>query len=159
MTAHTLLVPSQTRPVATKPMTAAEASSQILAKQRLNRPVAPHLSIYRPQINWYGSMFNRITGVVLSGGLYLYGLAYLVAPALGWHLGSASLAAGFAAWPVAAKFATKLFVALPFTYHSLNGLRHLMWDMVIGMSNKAIQTTGWAVVGMSVLSAIGLALL
>ncbi|KAK8209161.1 hypothetical protein M8818_003856 [Zalaria obscura] len=134
-----------------------EAAHQILAKQRLNRPVSPHLGIYRPQITWYASALNRITGCVLSGGFYVFGAAYLVAPVLGWHLESASLAAAFASWPVAAKFLTKLIVSFPFTFHSFNGLRHLMWDLGRGISNKQVQVTGWTVVGLSTFTSLLLA--
>jgi len=133
-----------------------EASTQILAKQRLNRPVAPHLGIYQPQITWYGSALNRVTGVFLSGGLYLFGAAYLIAPAVGWHLESAAMAASFAAWPVALKVLAKFTVAMPFTYHSFNGLRHLVWDTASMITNGQVQKTGWAVVGVSVVSALAL---
>lgn len=143
---------------ATSPLSPAEANNEILAKQRLNRPVAPHLGIYKPQITWYGSAFNRITGVALSGGLYLFGAAYLVAPYAGWHLESSVLAASFAAWPVALKVFTKFAVAMPFMYHSLNGFRHLAWDTASMITNGQVQKTGWIVVGLSVVSSLGLAL-
>jgi len=136
-----------------------EASQQILAKQRLNRPVSPHLGIYKPQITWYGSALNRVTGVALSGTFYLFGLSYLIAPAFGWHLESASLAASFAAWPAALAILAKLVASFPFTYHSFNGLRHLMWDMGKGISNKQVQVTGWTVVGVSVVTSFILALI
>jgi succinate dehydrogenase (ubiquinone) cytochrome b560 subunit len=102
-------------------------------------------------------MFNRITGAILSGGLYIFGFGYLIAPVFGWHLESAVLAASFAAWPVAAKITTKLLIALPFTFHSLNGLRHLMWDVAKGITNQQVIRSGWAVVAASVLSALYLA--
>jgi len=94
-------------PVTTEKLTPAD-SYQILVAQRRNRPVSPHLSIYRPQITWYPSMFHRITGAMLSTGFYIFGAAYLVAPVLGWHLESASMAAAFATWPVALKIATEV---------------------------------------------------
>lgn len=133
--------------------------TKILAQQRLNRPVSPHLSIYRPQITWYGSSIHRITGVAASGSLYLFATAYLVAPLMGWHLESASIAAAFGSLPFAAKFATKLGLALPFTYHSMNGVRHLIWDTGRQMANKQVIRTGWTVVGLSVTSAVLLALI
>ena len=68
-------------------------------------------------------------------------------------------AAAFAAWPLAAKVLVKTFFALPFTFHSFNGIRHLMWDFTIGITNKQVAQTGWAVVGLSVVSALGLAFL
>ncbi|SLM37875.1 succinate dehydrogenase cytochrome b560 subunit [Lasallia pustulata] len=142
----------QTRTAATQPLQAADPQ-QILATQRRHRPISPHLSIYRPQITWYGSALNRITGCILSGGFYVFGAAYLVAPLAGWHLESASLAAAFGAWPVAAKVAAKFAVAWPFAFHGFNGLRHLAWDTGRSISNLAVQRTGWAVVGASVVGA------
>jgi succinate dehydrogenase (ubiquinone) cytochrome b560 subunit len=41
----------------------------------------------------------------------------------------------------------------------MNGIRHLMWDLGRGLSNPVIIKTGWTVVGLSVASAVGLALL
>ncbi|KAH0284177.1 cytochrome b560 subunit of succinate dehydrogenase [Aureobasidium namibiae CBS 147.97] len=149
----------QQRHAAFQSVSDSEASQQILAKQRLNRPVSPHLGIYKPQITWYGSALNRVTGVALSGTFYLFGLSYLIAPAFGWHLESASLAASFAAWPAALAILAKLVASFPFTYHSFNGLRHLMWDMGKGISNKQVQVTGWTVVGVSVVTSFILALI
>ena len=136
-----------------------DAGTEILAKQRLQRPVAPHLSIYRPQITWYLSALNRITGSVLSGGFYLFGAAYLVAPYLGWHLETAVLAAAFAKWPVILQFLVKAPVAWLFTFHSFNGVRHLTWDTASMINNKQVNQTGWAVVGLSAVSALMLAVL
>ncbi|GMF78315.1 unnamed protein product [Aspergillus oryzae] len=133
--------------------------TKILAQQRLNRPVSPHLSIYRPQITWIGSSFHRITGFALSGSLYLYATAYLASPLLGWHLESASVAAAFAALPIVAKVLLKGFMALPFTYHCFNGVRHLVWDLGRGITNQQVIKSGWTVVGLSVLSALALAFL
>ena len=95
---------------------------------------------------------------MLSAGFYVFGAAYLVAPLFGWHLESASMAAAFGAWPVALKVAAKFTAALPFTYHGLNGVRHLVWDMGRELSNKQVQTTGWAVVGLSITGAAVLAM-
>ncbi|KAF2468013.1 cytochrome b560 subunit of succinate dehydrogenase [Lindgomyces ingoldianus] len=132
---------------------------QILAKQRLRRPVSPHLTIYRPQITWYASSLNRITGVALSGTLYLFGIAYLAAPTLGWHLETPSLVAAVASWPVFVKVGAKLAVSFPFIFHSLNGVRHLVWDVGLGFKNVTVTQTGWAVVGLSVVGSLYLSLL
>ena len=68
-------------------------------------------------------MSNRITGVALSGGMYLFGLAYLVAPTLGWHLESASIAAAVASWPILVKIMLKTTCAFPLTYHTFKGIQ------------------------------------
>jgi succinate dehydrogenase (ubiquinone) cytochrome b560 subunit len=115
--------------------------------------------IYKPQVPWIMSGLNRITGCTISGIFYVFGAAYLVSPVLGWHLDSASLAAAFATWPVALKVLTKFAVAMPFTYHSLNGFRHLAWDTGRTFANKTVINTGLVVTGLSVSSALYLALL
>ncbi|OCT52631.1 Succinate dehydrogenase cytochrome B subunit, mitochondrial [Cladophialophora carrionii] len=153
------LSPSPSSRPATTSTVSQSSGQEILANQRLNRPISPHLSIYRPQITWYGSALNRITGAVLSSGIYVFGAAYLVAPLFGWHLESASLAASFAAWPILAKVLFKGAVAFPFTYHGLNGIRHLVWDTGASLTNKQVIYTGWTVVGLSVVSALGLTFL
>ncbi|EED18042.1 succinate dehydrogenase cytochrome b560 subunit [Talaromyces stipitatus ATCC 10500] len=147
----------QMRPTSTTPNTT--DPTKILAQQRLKRPVSPHLSIYRPQITWYASGLHRITGSIASGGLYVFATAYLVAPVFGWHLESASIAAAFGALPFAAKFLVKLGLALPVTFHSFNGVRHLLWDTGRFLTNKQVIQTGWTVVGLSTISALALALL
>lgn len=77
----------------------------------------------------------------------------------GWHLESASIAAAFGALPIAAKFLVKLGLALPVTFHSFNGVRHLIWDLGRQFTNKQVIRTGWTVVGLSVSTALLFALL
>lgn len=152
LTANARLAASQTISEATE-------AKDILAQQRLRRPVSPHLGIYKPQVTWYLSALHRVTGCVLSGGFYIFGSLYLVAPYIGLQMSSATMAAGFAAWPLALKLFTKTLVALPFTFHCMNGVRHLIWDTATMITNKKVQQTGWAVVGLSVTSALALALM
>ncbi|AEO62948.1 5e45385d-3988-49d1-b298-a40f41420294 [Thermothielavioides terrestris] len=148
---------TQTRPVATQKITAADAQA-LLAKQRLNRPVSPHLAIYDKQQTWFGgSAWQRITGSALSGGLYVFATAYLVAPLAGWHLESASLAAAFGALPLAAKGALKFLAAWPFAYHAVNGVRHLAFDLGYGFKRQTIVKTGWYIWGVSVVGGLYLA--
>lgn len=134
-------------------------SNEILAAQRKKRPTSPALSIYRPQVTWILSPLHRITGGILSGGLYIFGTAYLVGPLFGWHLDSTSMVAAFGAWPVLAKVATKAAIAFPFTFHSFNGLRHLSWDLRKGFANQQVIQTGWTVVGLSAITTLALATL
>lgn len=67
------------------------------------------------------------------------------------------MAAAFASWPVALKVFAKMFAAFPFTFHSFNGIRHLVWDTASALNNKQVQVTGWTVVGLSVVSSLVLA--
>jgi succinate dehydrogenase (ubiquinone) cytochrome b560 subunit len=126
------------RPLTTESIPASEAGS-IIAAQRKHRPTSPHLLIYKPQVSWYLSALNRITGCIISGGtrfnhvtksigVYVFGAAYLVSPIFGWHLDVPTMAAAFGSLPVVAKVGIKSLIAFPFAFHSINGLRHLSWD-------------------------------
>ncbi|KAI5309814.1 hypothetical protein KEM55_002350 [Ascosphaera atra] len=153
----------QIRSAATTPTTVTYKAvpgeeSEALKRQRLNRPVSPHLQIYEPQITSILSSLHRITGAVMAGSLYIFGSAYLVSPLLGWHLESGAIAAMVGSMPLLAKIGLKFFAALPFTFHASNGVRHLWWDMGKGFTIPAISKTGWSVVGISVVGALALAL-
>ena len=106
-----------------------------------NRPLSPHLRVYRPQITSVLSIMHRFAGVALAVGtlLLVYWLAaaatgpeaYAIAQGLiGSWLGRLLLLG----WSVA------LF------YHLLNGIRHLCWDAGWGFELKSIYASGWAVV-------------
>ncbi|KAF1968728.1 succinate dehydrogenase subunit C [Bimuria novae-zelandiae CBS 107.79] len=138
------------RRLANSQATGKVSHEEILAKQRINRPVSPHLAIYRPQITWYASGLNRLTAVILGGGLYIFGFAYLAAPTLGWHLESQSIVAAVAAWPLWAKASAKFAVAMPFFFHGVSGLRHLAWDFGLGFKNTTVARTGWTAVGATI---------
>ncbi|KAM0273256.1 hypothetical protein ACHAQH_008353 [Verticillium albo-atrum] len=136
---------SQIRPLGTAKLTPAEGQS-ILAAQRLQRPVSPHLTAYRLDQTWFGaSIWTRITGGGLSAALYVYLGAYVAAPLLGWHIESAAVAAAFGTLPIAIKGGLKFLVAWPFMFHCLNGIRHLTYDLGMGYAKKQIHLYGWAI--------------
>lgn len=124
-------------PVATTKLTPPEGD-KILVNQRLQRPVAPHLGIYKMDQTWFShSAWTRITGCTLSGAAYVYFTAYLAAPLLGWHAESASLASAFASMPFLLKGGVKFLLAFPFSYHLINGTRHLVFDLGKGFAKKS----------------------
>ncbi|KAL2847808.1 fumarate reductase respiratory complex transmembrane subunit [Aspergillus pseudoustus] len=136
-----------------------EEGHALLAAQRLRRPVAPHLSIYKFQVHSVSSAMERNTGILLSASLYLFGTGYLVAPSvLGVDVSSASLVAAFAGLPLAAKVAIKFLYAWPFTFHVVNGVRYVV--TAVGTqtlsSREQVVRIAWGVVGVSFVSALGL---
>lgn len=134
-----------------------EFAQQELARQRLRRPVAPHLAIYKWQVHSVSSAMERNTGLLLAGGLYLFGTSYLLAPMLGWEMSSATLVAAFGALPVAAKVALKFCVAWPFTFHLFNGVRYLAAATARTLNTRAqIIKIAWTVIGSSAVAAVGL---
>ena len=110
------------------------------------RPLSPHLQVYRWQITMVMSILHRASGVALTVGTL--GLAW-------WLL---ALAAGGERYANAsALIASPLGLVLLFgfslslVYHLLNGLRHLMWDMGWGFDIPEIYRSGWAVAVLTVL--------
>jgi succinate dehydrogenase / fumarate reductase cytochrome b subunit len=106
-----------------------------------DRPLSPHLQIYRPQITSVLSITHRASGLVLSAGAVLLVL---------WLVAAASGERGFAiAQECAGSAPGYLFLfafSLALFYHLLNGIRHLFWDMGAGFELETVTRTGWAVV-------------
>nr|QXO15399.1 succinate dehydrogenase cytochrome B subunit [Pleurotus tuber-regium] len=132
------------------------AATEILNKQRLNRPSSPHFTIYQPQLTWIGSIANRATGGALSALLYGFSIAYLVAPGT---FDSTHVIEFVTGLPDAAKYAGKALLAAPFAYHSLNGLRHLAWDMTKFITVKGAYSSGYAVLAGTAVSTVVLMLM
>ncbi len=116
---------------------------------RGNRPLSPHLQVYRPQLNSITSILTRITGnALLIGSLMI----------VWWFLAAASSPEYFA---VANGFVTSWFGDLimfgslwAIWYHTLAGARHLIWDEAKMLDLDSADKLGWAVVGGSVLLTI-----
>ncbi|KAG5755151.1 hypothetical protein H9Q70_002280 [Fusarium xylarioides] len=130
---------------------------QILVNQRLNRPVSPHLAIYKIEQTWFGSSaWNRITGCTLSATMYGFSLAYLAAPLVGLHLESASIASFAAGLPLAIKGGIKFTLGFPFVYHAISGFKHLLYDAGKGFAKTTIVQADKYIWAASFLGAIGL---
>lgn len=107
---------------------------------RGNRPLSPHISVYRMQITMITSITHRITGVGLLLGMVL---------AVWWLLAASTGAEYFA---TADAFLTSWFGLLiligslwALSYHFCNGIRHLVWDMGVGFGNETAFKSGIAV--------------
>ena len=106
-------------------------------KKPIERPLSPHLQVYRLPMTAKMSISHRITGVILTGGLVLIAAWFITA---GLGEGAYNKAMALIDTPV-----TKLFFllwAFVLFYHMGNGFRHLFWDMGIGISEKAAKKTG-----------------
>ncbi|UZJ52171.1 hypothetical protein CBS101457_001491 [Exobasidium rhododendri] len=134
---------------------------ELLNKQRSLRPNSPHLTIYQPQLTWYGSIAHRITGVGLSGLLYVWAISYLALPytPIGEIASSASLIHYASLAPYWLKLTLKAPLAFAASYHTWNGFRHLAWDYGYCLSMKGVYASGYTVIGVSVLTTIGLCLM
>lgn len=108
---------------------------------RGNRPLSPHLTIYRPQLTSMTSILVRITGNALIVGALL---------SIWWLLSAATSPEYFA---VADAVMTSWFGKLAMLgtiwaiwYHTLGGVRHLIWDNAVGLDLPTAYKLGWAVV-------------
>ena len=109
------------------------------------RPLSPHLQIYRPQITSILSILHRLTGVGLVVGAVLFAY-WLAAAAYGpeaFVRANALLLSGFGR--------LVLFgLTFAFFYHLANGIRHLAWDIGLGYDMKTLNLTGIVVVAASI---------
>ena len=109
-----------------------------------NRPLSPHLQVYRPQLTSVLSITHRATGVALALGLLLL-VYWLVALAAGPEsfASARELVGSWIGKIVLLGFSFALF------YHLCNGIRHLFWDAGLGLELKSAYASGWAVVAVS----------
>ncbi|XP_063599421.1 succinate dehydrogenase cytochrome b560 subunit, mitochondrial-like isoform X1 [Penaeus indicus] len=119
--------------------------------RRLNRPVSPHLTIYKPQVTSLLSLSHRATGLALSAVISGFSIGMLAVPGSYPHY--LELIQTMAFGPVII-FGAKFVLALPFTYHLCNGVRHLVWDLGYGFTLRTLYQTGYAVVGISLALAL-----
>ena len=109
------------------------------------RPLSPHLQVYRWQITMVMSILHRATGIGLTVGAF--GLAWwLLALAQGGN--TADRAMHLVASPVG-KVLLFLF-SMALVYHLLNGIRHLMWDAGRGYDIPEVYKSGYAVAFLTV---------
>ena len=96
-------------------------------RTRIERPLSPHLSIYRPMLTMMMSIVHRVTGAVLYFGMLL--LAW-------WLLAAAAGPNGYARlqWFVGSIVGQLVLFGLTWAliHHLLGGIRHLIWDIGYG---------------------------
>ncbi len=105
---------------------------------RGNRPLSPHLTIYKPQLNSITSILVRITGnaMLISAILVVW---WLMAAASGPDY-FASVDGWVTSWPGDLVMALSV---LGLWYHALGGLRHLVWDTGHGLDMDTSDKMGW----------------
>lgn len=108
---------------------------------RGNRPLSPHLQIYRPQLTSVTSILTRITGNALLLGALL---------TVWWFLAAATGPEYFA---VVDGIMTSILGNLimlgslwALWYHTLAGVRHLIWDNAMMLEIETAERLGWAVI-------------
>jgi len=114
------------------------------------RPLSPHLQIYSWSVTMAASITHRATGIALSAGMALVAW-WLVAAASGPE--AYATFARVAGHPVGQVVLFGLLWSLSF--HLLNGIRHLAWDLGYGFKVPTARLTGALVYVFSLLIAAG----
>lgn len=108
-----------------------------MTTKQAERPLSPHLQVYRPQITSMLSIMHRITGVALAVGTLFF---------VGWLWSVAYDPAYFAFWEQTATHPIGRIFLLGWTfalyYHLGNGIRHLAWDTGRGFELKNVTRSG-----------------
>nr|YP_010577930.1 succinate dehydrogenase subunit 3 [Cryptomonas pyrenoidifera]UZP15150.1 succinate dehydrogenase subunit 3 [Cryptomonas pyrenoidifera] len=120
-----------------------------------NRSLSPHLYAYKPQITSVVSIFHRITGSLLA-------IILLCSSILMNLLGSfLSYSFIYAIFTIIFFLVKIIFYLLLSTvcFHSMNGIRHIMWDFGLGLDLSNLFITGCLVVSLSLLASCFIILL
>ena len=116
-----------------------------------NRPLSPHLQVYRPQLTSVLSILHRITGLILCAGTVLLTACLL------------ALAGGpdtFASMQSVLGSIPGRLVLFGFTlalcFHFCAGIRHLFWDTGRGFELSTAYASGKAVIAATVVLSVAL---
>ena len=116
----------------------------------VERPLSPHLGIYRPMLTMMMSITHRITGVALYAGTLL--LAW-------WLIATASGASTYATMQWFMNSLIGKLILFGYTWalihHMLGGIRHLIWDTGRGFGPTERE---WLTVA-TIVGSVGLTLL
>jgi succinate dehydrogenase / fumarate reductase cytochrome b subunit len=111
------------------------------AKTGAERPLSPHLSIYRPMLTMLMSIAHRISGIGNAIGFLL----------LAWWLVAISI--GPEAYAQVSEFFGSVLGRLllflfswSLIHHMLGGIRHLIWDTGLGLDKVSIEAFAWATI-------------
>ena len=112
-------------------------------------PLSPHLQIYKPQITSLLSISHRISGVALN-----FVLVILVLGLLCITLGESYFELLIS---LINSFPIKIIIFLAilgFSYHFLNGIRHIIWDFGFLLGSRSSAIFGYFIIATSIISSI-----
>jgi succinate dehydrogenase / fumarate reductase cytochrome b subunit len=109
--------------------------------ERSNRPLSPHLDVYKLPLNAVVSILHRATGVALGGMMMLVAL---------WFLGAAWGPRAFGAidWLLTSWLGWLVLLAgtASLWFHFFNGIRHLIWDTGAWFGQKRVHRSAQATI-------------
>ena len=114
-----------------------------------DRPLSPHLQVFRLALTMVLSGLHRISGLALSASSLLL-VGWLVAAARGPEVYATAIRY-FSSVPVRLVLAAAL---VAFWYHLFAGLRHMAWDAGLGFEKAVARKSGLTVVALAALASI-----
>lgn len=114
-----------------------------------DRPLSPHLQVFRLALTMVLSGLHRISGLALSASSLLL-VGWLVAAARGPEVYATAIRY-FSSVPVRLVLAAAL---VAFWYHLFAGLRHMAWDAGLGFEKTVARKSGLTVVALAALASI-----
>ncbi len=115
----------------------------------VERPLSPHIQVYKWPVSMVLSISHRATGIGLSVGALL----------MTWWLVAA--AASDAAFETVQGFLGSWFGvflllcwAAALLLHLFQGIRHLVWDAGYGFDDRRYRVTGWGVIAVTVVATL-----
>ena len=116
------------------------------------RPLSPHLSVYKFKCTLATSILNRFAGLILSLGLllFVYWVVALAAGARAYAQARELLSLGVFKLVYAALLAA-------FVYHTAAGVRHLIWDTGRGLARDSARKSAWIICILSIVVTVLLA--
>jgi succinate dehydrogenase cytochrome b subunit len=115
-----------------------------------DRPLSPHLSIYRWPITMTLSILHRATGLALSAGFIVL-VAWLFSAAAG-NTSYAQFVSVLDTLP--GRFCLVGW-SFAFFFHLSNGIRHLVWDTGFGFEKHQANASAWFVLTLAVVLTAG----
>lgn len=108
---------------------------------RGNRPLSPHLQVYKLPLAAKTSILTRITGHALVAGILLL---------VWWLVAAVSSPGAFAIadWVVRSWIGFIVLAGSTWAlwYHTLAGIRHLFYDAGIGLEIEQAQKSSWMII-------------
>jgi len=115
------------------------------------RPLSPHLSIYRWPITMTLSILHRATGVAMTVGLVVLAA---------WLVSAASGAVDYDQFvTLMSTLAGRLFLigwSFAFFFHLANGIRHFVWDTGRGFEKRQANASAWFVLIVAIVATASL---
>ena len=106
-----------------------------------DRPLSPHLSIYRWPITMATSILHRATGIAMAVGFIVL---------VGWLFDAASGPEVYGQFMAVMDSTIGLILlvgwSFAFFYHLANGIRHLVWDTGRGFEKSQATASAWFVI-------------